>query len=414
LLRKIQQKSWLYGILFALTLFAIITFANIQYAKANTGGNDFLINWMGTRAILTAGVSPYSDETALQTQTMVYGEPTLVGQNELRFTSPLYAVFLYFPLALIKNFTLARAVWMSVLEFSLIAIVLLSVRLTYWKVKSWMLGFLILFTFISYHGITPLINGNSAILVTLIILGGLICIRDEKDEFAGILFAISTIQPQIVLLVLVFVLFWAIINHRTKIIAWFLGSMVILIGFSAVIIPDWFVQNFREILRLPSYSPPGSLGAAFIASLADVGQRLAYILTGLLIVLLGTEWWLGRDAGTRRFLWVAFLTLAVSQWIGVQTSPANFILLYPGILFSFSLIDSRWKSRSTLFISLFTVIVTAGIWVLYFTTVHRSYQLIPSSYLFIPLPLLCMILLYWTRWWAVQKSQLNSPNMLDL
>lgn len=407
MLKKIQSRSWIYILVFALILFGVITLANYQYSNTNPGGNDFLVHWLGTRTFLTEGTSPYSSETALKIQTMVYGHAAKAGEHELRVAYPLYSIIIFAPFALIQNFTIARALWMSVLEFGLIAVAFFSIRLTYWKVKPWLIGVFFLFMFVSYNGARPLINGNVVILVTLFVLLALLCIRDEKDEIAGILLAISTIKPQNVVLLIAFILFWAIVNHRTKLIAWFLGSMVILVGFSMVLIPDWIVQNFREVLRYPSYNPPGSIGAAMAASLGDVGQRLSYALTAILAVILGAEWWSGRKAGPLRFLWLAFLTITVSQWIGIQTDPGNFILLYPAMFFCFALIDNRWKKWSNIFTTTFLGIVTAGIWVLFVLTVHKSYQLIQSSYLFLPLPMLVFLLLYWVRWWAIKRSQVD-------
>ncbi|MPM52755.1 hypothetical protein SDC9_99517 [bioreactor metagenome] len=413
LLKKFAKNQWLYISLFTILAFSLLTLANYQFASTNPGGNDFLVHWMGTRNFVTEGTSPYSDETALNIQTLIYGRAAQEGEHEMRVAYPLYSIFLFLPFALIKDYVLARALWMSVLEISLVLITILSLRLTFWKVRPlWLAGFL-LFVILSYHGARPLINGNAIIVITLFVLLALMCIRNGKDEAAGILLALSTIKPQNVILLVAFVLLWAIFNKRTKIIAYFLGSMFLLVGFATVLIPDWFVQDFREILRYPSYNPPLSLGAAVAAKFGGVGQRLSYVITGVLTTLLLFEWWLGRFADTKRFLWLAFLTIAISQWIGISTDPGNFILLYPGMFFCFAMIDARWKGKSKLFIGILLGVLLVGLWMLFLVTAHHSYTLIQSSYMFLPMPFVCLLLLYWVRWWSVKSNRINSFESFD-
>lgn len=409
-MQNINQRRWLtYAAVILLSLAALI-FANYQFAKTSPGGTDFLVHWEGTRNFFTTGTSPYSDDTALKIQTMVYGRAAEAGEHELRVAYPLYSLFFFAPFALIKDFTLARAVWMAILEICLVLIAILSFRLTYWKPSPLLFALLVLFTLFSYHGTRPLINGNAVIVVTLLLLASLLMIRDGKDEIAGILLAISTIKPQNVVLLIAFLLFWAFFNKRYRLIGYFLGSMVILVGFSFLLIPDWLTQNFREILRYPSYNPPGTVGAVMISWWGDIGTRLSYALSGVLIVLLGLEWWLGRYAANKYFLWVAFLTLALSQWIGIQTDPGNFILLYPGLFFCMEMISSRWKQKSAGFLVTLVAVLTVGIWALFLATVQKSYQPIQSSLLFFPLPIVAFLLLYWVRWWTTHSRNIELPN----
>ena len=68
-----ELRNWLLGALAVVILLAGLTYANHYYAARNPGGNDFLVHWVGTRALLIDGISPYSDEVAGRIQTMVYG-----------------------------------------------------------------------------------------------------------------------------------------------------------------------------------------------------------------------------------------------------------------------------------------------------------------------------------------------------
>jgi hypothetical protein len=407
LLKALYKNKWLTIIVGVVIAFTILTLANYFYAQQNPGGNDFLVHWLGTRNFFQSGESPYSDETALKIQTMVYGRAAQEGEHQLRVAYPLYSMLLFAPFAIFGDFALARALWMSVLELCLFGITFFTCRLVYWKPKTWMLGVLILFSFLSYHGMRPLINGNAVIIITFLIVLTLIAIRDKHDGAAGILLAIMTIKPQNVILFLAFIVFWALINKRTKILTWFLGTMVILVGFSFLLIPDWIVQNLREVVRYPSYNPDGTVGAVLETAWGAIGTRLSIGLTFVLIVGLFIEWWLARHPSPRQFIWVAFLTIAISQWIGIQTDPGNFILLYPGVFYCYYLIHERWEERANLFLAVFSAIVAAGVWVIFLVTLEQSYQPIQSSVMFFPMPIIAFGLLYWVRWWVTKVDRLE-------
>ena len=159
------------GILIVLLIgvLAGLTWGNYSYARQNPGGNDFLVHWMGTRALIRDGISPYSDETALRIQTFAYGRPAQPGEHELRVAYPLYSIVLFVPFALIEDFTLARAFWMTLLEVGLVMLVFLGLSLTRWKPGPVMIAALVLFSIFWYHGLRPLINGNAVIVVAVLI-----------------------------------------------------------------------------------------------------------------------------------------------------------------------------------------------------------------------------------------------------
>ena len=407
-----KSSKWIIIAAVALCFIVILTLGNYHFAEVNTGGSDFLVHWMGTRTFLTEGVSPYSDTTALKIQTMAYGRPAQPGEHELRVAYPLYSIFFFTPFALIANFTIARACWMTVLELCLLAIAILSMRLAYWKPKPLIFGMLLLFTIFSYNGIRPLINGNAVIVVTLLVVLSLLLIRNGNDEIAGILLAFSTIKPQNVILLIAFILLWALFNRRYRLLGYFFGSMIILVGFSTLLIPDWILQNYKEIIRYPAYNPPGTVGAVMTARWGSAGKRLSMAFSVILSILLGLEWWKGRHAEKRYFLWVSLLTLTVSQWIGIQTDPGNFILLYPAIFFSLEMINERWKQKNNLSLIIILITITVGIWVLFLVTLQKSYQPIQNPIMFFPLPFIVFILLYWVRWWVTTSKKVDYSETL--
>ena len=383
-------------------LFVGLTYANYQYSKTNPGGNDFLVHWVGTRSLITEGLNPYSDEVALRIQTFAYGRPARAGEHELRVAYPLYSVLLFLPFSLVSDFTLARALWMTVLEIGLVMLTILSMRLVRWKVGPLMLGFLILFSLLWYHGLRPLINGNAVILVALMIVGGFLALKNGADELAGVLFAFSSIKPQVVILLLAFVFLWALNRGRTRVIGWMVGTVFLMAASAALLIPDWIVHNLREVIAYPGYNPPGTPRAAFMEWWPAWGSRVGLALTGVMALTLLVEWWAQRKADFRGFLWTACLTLVVSQWIGIQTDPGNFVVLIPVMCLAFSQLDERWRTGGRVFIIVNLLLLFGLIWYIFLNTLEVGDQPVQSAVMFFPLPGYLLLMLYWVKWWAVQ------------
>jgi hypothetical protein len=393
-------------VVFAALFLSVMTWGNYRYASENPGGNDFLVHYVGTRALVTEGLNPYSDEVALRIQTIAYGRPAKAGEHELRVAYPLYSVIVFLPFALIDDFTLARALWMTALEAGVLMLTVFSIRLARWKINPVLLGLLLIFSLFWYHGLRPLINGNAVVFVALLLVGGFLALRAGADELAGVLFALSTIKPQVVLLVLVFVVLWGMSTGRWRMIGWLVGTVILLAAAAALLIPEWFVDNLREVMRYPAYNPPGTPRAAFIEWWPSWGSRLGWALTGVMAIVLLVEWGLHRKAEFRGFLWTAYLTLAASQWIGIQTDPGNFIVLFPVLILVLSLPDERWRGGGKIFVVLSLIALFVGIWAVFLNTVAYGDQPVQSAVMFFPLPAFLLLTLYWVRWWAIQPSRL--------
>lgn len=391
-------------ILGLLGMAGLLTWANYHYAAENPGGNDFLVHWMGTRNYLTEGVSPYSDATAVKIQTMAYGHPAEPGEHELRVAYPFYSMLIFAPFALIKDFTMARAVWMTVLEICLLAMTFFSMRLTQYKPGLGMTVALLLFGVCWYHGLRALINGNAVILVATLLYGGLLALQLGRDELAGFLMALTTIKPQVVLVVLAFILIWGLMKKRYKLVGWLVGTVLVLFVGATLIRPTWIVQNLAEIIRYPSYNPPGTPGAALAEVLPAMGPRIGWVLTALLCLLLYFEWRASKKYDFRGFLWAVCLSLLASQWIGIQTDPGNFVILFLPVILVLAGLEERW-GRTGRWINIGSlVLLLVGLWAIFLLTLEPGPQPQQSSLMFLPLPLILWFGLYWVRWWMVHPT----------
>lgn len=377
-----------------------LIWVNNQFAKNNPGGNDFLVHYVGTRSFLLEGISPYSDEVAIRIQTAAYGRPAQGIEHELRVAYPLFSIFLFAPFSLIGDYQIARAIWMVVLEISLVWMCFLSFDLLDWKPALWIQALVLIFSLLWYHAARGVINGNAVILIALLLTGVFLSMKKEQDHLAGLLLALTTIKPHLVILLIPFLLIWSVYNKRWKVITWFSITLGVLLVVSLVLMPDWILQNIWEILKYPDYNPAGTLAAALAEWFPNSGAGLKWGLAIFFGALLLFEWIKSRRGRFERLLWTGMLTLVIGQWIGIQTDPGNFILLFPALMLVLATAYRKWPEKGEWLVvgALGTLLV--GLWALFIVTIQKSYQPVQSPIMFLPLPAVCLVGLYWIKWWV--------------
>ncbi len=386
----LSEKWQLVVILLLLLLVAAgLTFANYNFTLQNPGGNDFAMRWLETRFFLLEGISPYSEEASLAAQVMIHGHPAEAGQDQALFTYPLYAAILFVPYSLAsENYALGRAMWMTTLELALVLIAFIGIRLANWNLSIIGLAGILLFSLIWYHGFRPLINGNVAILLSLFLVAGLLAIRAERDVVAGIFFSFATIKPQAVVLLIPLVLLWALSLRRWRLIAGFVGSLALLTLVGMLFIPTWISQNIEQILAYSSYTPPGTPGAIFELFLPGVGHWLGLVLTGLLAILLIWRWWAAWRQGFAILLVTSYLTLAITNLIGITTAASNFIALLPAVILTAAVLDERYRRWGRWLAAALLLSLLIGLWLLFWITVSGNFQ---NHLLLFPLPIFVIV-----------------------
>ena len=415
-LRKLNRQNQVYIRIAIIVIFCVLlTLANLYYTKVNPGGVDFLVNWTGTRELITNGASPYSSDTTQMIQNNLAETRAMDGNTEPRFSIPLYGILLLAPFALIKDFVFARALWMTILELAVVAVILLSLKLVYWKPRSFILIAMYLFGLFGLHGILPILDGNLIILMALSSLLVLILMREKMDELAGIMLAVTTILPAQMALFVIFILIRVITTGRKRIIFSFIGALGLLLGFSIAIIPNWFLQFLKNFINSYQGINPGSPGMVLIDRWGSIGNRFAIIIAigiGLMILF---EWWRVYRAEEKHFLWTAMTTIVLGTWLGIKNSPMNYVILYPAVIMGCALLYERWKGRvEGIITTLFALLFFAN-WAIFLLTLSSEYKPGISSFLFIPLPVVTVFLLYWSKWWVLKSKKVEfDPTLIEL
>src|SRR3972149_6488138 len=81
----------------------------------------------------------------------------------------------------------APAGWMTLIEVSLPALIIMGMGLAHWRPPLWMQVALLLFAVLSYHGIRTVLLGQFAAIEAVLMIGALLAIQRRQDQLAGIL-----------------------------------------------------------------------------------------------------------------------------------------------------------------------------------------------------------------------------------
>ena len=103
-------------------------------------------------------------------------------------------------------------------------------------------------------------------------------------------------------------------------------------------------------------------------------------------------------------LWTASLTLVITHWIGIQTDPTNFIVLFLPLVLVFALWAEGWGRSGRLAVFVSALILFVGLWTLFLGTIEYGAQPQQHPIMFFPLPLFLLIGLYWVRGRAIHPS----------
>jgi hypothetical protein len=378
-----------------------LTWTNYRFTVDNPGGNDFLARWMGANKWLYEGISPYDERVSIATQELIYGHPADIsaGEDLSHFVYPLPSMIFFAPFGLF-DYPVARALWMTTLEIGLVALTVISLRLTRWKLPAWQLALLLLFSILWYHGARSVIIGQFAVLEALLIAGALLLIQHEQDQLAGLLLALAISKPQMLFLVLPFIILWAYSHRRFSLIWAIFSNTLVILVISLLFIPTWPVQMIQQMLQYPDYtSRIGSLISIITSPLPGIQRQLEVALWIFFCIYLFVEWWVAMKKGPQWFLWTAAMTLVLTNFLTARVATTNYVMMVPALILIFQMWVKRWGKVGQILVWTTIAMAFFGLWVLFFNTVQVNQE---QAAMYVPLPLFCLFGMWWVRWWAIR------------
>ncbi|MGA8150461.1 MAG: glycosyltransferase family 87 protein [Terriglobales bacterium] len=297
--------------------------------------SDLYPRWLGARELLLNHRDPYSSEVTGEIQIGYYGrrlDPARPNdpKDEQRFAYPAYVVFLLAPTVNLP-FSVVQAGFQWLLAVLTVASVLLWLRTLHWHPSlstQVILVMLTLFSFPALQGVklqqlSLLVSGLIAAFAVLLVEGHLVA--------AGILLALATIKPQLLLPLCAWILLWAFSDwHRRQNVVWgFLGAMAVLLGGAEYVLPGW-ISRFREaVSAYRQYS--GGAESVLEVLLTPAAGRIASVAV---LLALAIVCWRNRRAAADSAMFGQILALILASTVVVipKAAPYNQVLLIPGVL----------------------------------------------------------------------------------
>ena len=229
---------------------------------------DLYPRWVGTRELLLNGKNPYSSEVSHEIQMGFYGrvieqtydQPQGRILDEQRFAYPVYVVFLLAPVMHV-DFAVLN-LWAPLVLAALTAIsIWLCLDLVHWKPAFLSIVSIILLILSSPQLAQGLRLRQLGLFVAFLLTLASWAIVREHYFIAGVLLAVATIKPQMVVLCVAWFLIWMTGEWKKR---WPLGlgfalSLSALAGAGEVLVPGW-PRNFIEgITAYRKYFPTTSL-----------------------------------------------------------------------------------------------------------------------------------------------------------
>lgn len=368
--------------------------------------DQFAIPWAAGRAWLLEGINPY-DEAIIGMAREALSDSQYLGElpDQEALSIPITNLVFYLPFSLIP-FTISRAIWMTVLAICIGLIGFISLKLAGWNLSNFALSGIILLLIGWLPGIFSLLSGALSPIIVFLIFAGIYLIQKEQDTTAGFLLALTFGSVPTTIFILTMIVIWSSSRKRWPIIGAYFSGVAFLMAVTLLMLPSWPLDLFRVNLAVYEnwnwIKTPLSMLAA---TLPGVENPLSIFLHAVFLIyfifLVITTW-----AKTGRiFIWKILVLIVVAYLLNVQASIDHLFLIMPAAFLVFRVWSERWGRSGKIFSWLLIFLATGGSWIAFLPDLDFTQT--PSMPFFtIGLPLLVLIGMIWTRWWALNIRKL--------
>ncbi len=403
MIRLILTKRLYLFIGFIILLLVLLFFANLTLARTNPGGYDFFTNWYASRIYIKDGIDPYSDIAVARISEAMIDELD-PGENEIfRFASPLFSIIFLTPFSLVGDYTIARALWMTLLEVSLVATVWMLSSFNNVKKKIFVTSILSVIILFCLPSISAIMSGSLTILAMVLFVLAVILIINQHDEAAGLVLCFSLVKAELFYPGVLLILAWAAFRGRWRIIWWLLGTFTLVMGFSILLIPGWMISYLQVILKYSGINPLVLL----VSNDTAMTFRLNLVKNVAVAILLVFEWIVVRFQGRRKTAWNAGLLLLMLPWFGRDTHIEQTILYLPALTLIIGLFLSTWKEKTYISILLFPILIFIMGWAFSGVYIKDISIVLSRIIVYVVQPLIILVFFYWVRWWVLRSEKFN-------
>jgi hypothetical protein len=307
--------------------------------------SDLYPRWLGSRELLLRHRNPYSREITHEIQVGYYGRELDASRpgdprDQQGFAYPVYVAFLLAP-SVGFPFERVTLVFQWLLVIVTVASVPLWFRAIGWRAPPVVLLTAIALTLGSFPALQGLKLQQLSLLVAALISAAMALLVSGRLFTAGTTLAAASIKPQLVLPIVACLFLWALSDWRRRqgLVWGFGGSMVLLFMGSEVLLPGWFGKFLAAAHDYRNYA--GGMSMLDVLLTPWWGR----MLTAILVATVAAICWRFREegGGSRMFMLVNALVLAVTVIIIPMFAPYNYILLLPSLLLLVENWSLLWK-----------------------------------------------------------------------
>lgn len=379
------------GILFVGLLF----YGNYKFVISQPGGTDFLYRWLPTRLVLLYGYeNPYSPEVEYQVELIHHGHAHEGDETPGIFAYPYYTMGVFLPFAFIGDFLIARSLWLTLMELAHLGIVFLILKIIKFSPKKSLGVAFIFFALFPADFAQALVDGNPSSLAAFFAVLALFFISREKDVWAGVFLALSTIKPQLVVLFLPLVGVWALSNKRMKILYAAGISLASFLGISFLFQPNWLAEFFTDLTTYVDVAHPSTpLAILSYWMPAAVARSIALLLslTSAFILLRAVKFFWGKDFSA--LFWTGSLVFVLMPLTGITSAKSNYVAMLPAVILLIHVFYKKLNTKDT-WLALCMIVWIVLSWVFFYA--GRNWLIGDTLIYFVdfyPLPLLLLILI---------------------
>lgn len=391
------------GIVLIGIVLVLYTWATYEFfTRRAPGGNDFLAHYAAWQVYFTQGVNPYSDQAALYVQHAIYGRPALPGEDQNRLNYPFYSILVHGPFALIQNYPLARAVYMTLEQVAVFIGIVLCLGLFRWRPPTVLLSSVLAWSLLNYHTARGVLIGQFALLAFSALAFTLFFLQNHRDLLAGIIFNITLIKPPLVFLLAPFLIVWSIHRRRWHFIIAFFTTLALLVAGSFLVLPTWFGDWFERVVHYTEYTANQSPIWTVLTMLGLPGTILyvSILMGGLL-----WAWWQAWQTNdVAEFYWALGATLIVSNLISPRTATTDYVLMLVPTLGMFAALDRTPPWGRAVLVALL-IVSLIGLWGLHIVTVQGNWE---QAVMYLPWPLALGIVWLLGRRWLMERFKVES------
>ena len=397
-----------------LILLALVgaTVLNLRLASTFQKQDDFAPRWVAAREWMQTGASPYSDSTHEATLSLLAengNDPASLSQG--RFVDPAWYVLFYLPISFVP-YPIARAIWMTLVELSLVLSVYLSIRLAGLKLSTLELLIMSFLGLVFYPFFKSILTVSVTAPYVFLALLAVYLARERQGTIAGLLFALSVWMAPLSLFLVILFMIWLDTRRDGSLSRIFFSSLGFFIVVSLILFPGWTAEWFASYLRLfPDFSwvrtPLMVVGELFPGASAQI----AIVLSLVTLIVMLVEWYgIGEREG-RGFHWKLMLTLNLLYLFNLTSEGIYLIWLLAPLFSVYKYLTEKWRVSGKI-IS----------WVTYLALIFihwRRFQLtqnwLPeeSALVILLLPIFTMLGLQWFRWWATVSPKALIDSLKD-